>query len=39
MEKLKDFAQIVSEAQRGELVFPTSVNAALSLQMTLADPD
>jgi len=39
MEKLKDFAQIVSDAQRGELVFPTSVNAALSLQMTLADPD
>ncbi|WP_338765507.1 HDOD domain-containing protein [Massilia sp. METH4] len=39
MEKLKDFAQIVTEAQRGELVFPTSVNAALSLQMTLADPD
>ncbi|HEX8604102.1 MAG TPA: HDOD domain-containing protein [Pseudoduganella sp.] len=39
MEKLRDFAQIVAEAQRGELVFPTSVNAALSLQMTLADPD
>lgn len=39
MEKLKDFALIVSEAQRGELVFPTSVNAALTLQLTLADPD
>ncbi|TWI62186.1 HD-like signal output (HDOD) protein [Pseudoduganella lurida] len=39
MEKLKDFAQVVTEAQRGELVFPTSVNAALSLQLTLADPD
>jgi hypothetical protein len=39
MEKLKDFAQVVSEAQRGELVFPTSVNAALALQTTLADPD
>jgi hypothetical protein len=39
MEKLKDFAQIVTEAQKGELVFPTSVNAALQLQLTLADPD
>jgi len=37
-EKLKDFAAIVTEAQRGELVFPTSVNAALSLQLSLADP-
>ncbi|MES2116392.1 MAG: HDOD domain-containing protein [Pseudomonadota bacterium] len=39
MEKLKDFAQIVSQAERGELVFPTSVNAALQLQLALADPD
>ncbi|AKU24375.1 HDOD domain-containing protein [Massilia sp. MB5] len=39
MEKIKDFALIVSEAQRGELVFPTSVNAALSLQLTVANPD
>ncbi len=37
-EKIKDFAVIVAEAQRGELVFPTSVNAALSLQLCLADP-
>jgi len=39
MEKLKDFALIISEAQRGELVFPTSVNAALSLQLAVSDPD
>lgn len=39
MQKLKDYAQIVAEAQRGQLVFPTSVNAALQLQQALADPD
>ncbi len=39
MEKLKDFSQIVAQAERGELVFPTSVNAALRLQLALADPD
>jgi HD-like signal output (HDOD) protein len=39
MEKLNDFALIVDQATRGELVFPTSVNAALRLQMALADPD
>jgi len=39
MEKLRDFSQIVAQAARGELVFPTSVNAALRLQLALADPD
>ncbi len=39
MEKLRDLAAIISDVQRGELVFPTSVNAALSLQLALADPD
>lgn len=39
MEKLRDLATVISEMQRGELVFPTSVNAALSLQLALADPD
>ncbi|MES2259057.1 MAG: HDOD domain-containing protein [Pseudomonadota bacterium] len=39
MEKLKDYAQIVFEAGRGQLLFPTSVNAALQLQLALADPD
>src|SRR6185503_17562733 len=39
MEKLRDFSHIVAQAERGELVFPTSVNAALRLQLALADPD
>lgn len=39
MEKLRDYAHIVAEARRGQLVFPTSVNAALRLQQALADPD
>lgn len=39
MEKLRDYAQIVAEAGRGQLAFPTSVNAALQLQLALADPD
>ena len=39
MEKLKDISQIITQASRGELVFPTSVNAALRLQLALADPD
>jgi hypothetical protein len=39
MEKLKDLSLIVTQAARGELVFPTSVNAALRLQLALADPD
>ncbi|WP_028104892.1 HDOD domain-containing protein [Pseudoduganella violaceinigra] len=39
MEKLRDLAAIISDMQRGELVFPTSVNAALALQIALADPD
>lgn len=39
MEKLRDLASIIAEVQRGELVFPTSVNAALALQLALADPE
>jgi HD-like signal output (HDOD) protein len=39
MVYLKDYAQIVTEARRGQLVFPTSVNAALQLQQALSDPD
>ena len=39
MEKLRDFSLIVSQAASGELVFPTSVNAALRLQLALGDPD
>ena len=36
---MKDFSEVVMQASRGELVFPTSVNAALRLQLALADPD
>lgn len=39
MEKLRDYAQVVTEVRTGRLVFPTSVNAALQLQHALADPD
>lgn len=39
MLKLKDISHVVTQAARGELVFPTSVNAALRLQLALADPD
>lgn len=39
MTKLQAFGQIVAQASRGELVFPTSVNAALNLQLALGDPD
>lgn len=33
------FGSIVAQASRGELVFPSSVNAAIKLQMALADPE
>ncbi|MDC8760827.1 HDOD domain-containing protein [Janthinobacterium fluminis] len=39
MTRLEAFGMIVAQATRGELVFPTSVNAALQLQLALADPD
>jgi HD-like signal output (HDOD) protein len=39
MNKLEAFGRIVAQADRGELVFPTSVNAALKLQQALAAPD
>ena len=39
MTRLEAFGLIVAQATRGELVFPTSVNAALQLQLALADPD
>ncbi|WGG49622.1 HDOD domain-containing protein [Rugamonas sp. DEMB1] len=38
-KNLSDLSLIVSQAARGELVFPTSVNAALRLQLALSDPD
>jgi HD-like signal output (HDOD) protein len=39
MTRLEAFGMIVAQATRGELVFPTSVNAALQLQLALADPE
>ena len=39
MNKLEAFGYIVAQAARGEITFPTSVNAVLRLQQALADPD
>jgi HD-like signal output (HDOD) protein len=39
MNKLEAFGHIAALAIRGDLVFPTSVNAALRVQLALEDPD
>jgi hypothetical protein len=39
MDRLEAFKNIAAEAARGELVFPTNVNASLKLQQALDDPD
>ncbi|SEO06015.1 HD-like signal output (HDOD) domain, no enzymatic activity [Duganella sp. CF517] len=39
MNKLEAFGHIAALAIRGELVFPTSVNAALRVQLALDDPE
>lgn len=39
MDRLEAFKTIAAEAARGELVFPTNVNASLKLQQALDDPD
>jgi HD-like signal output (HDOD) protein len=39
MNKLDAFKSIAAEASRGDLVFPTNVNASLKIQQTLNDPD
>lgn len=39
MDRLEAFKTIASEATRGELAFPTSVEASLKLQRALNDPD
>src|SRR5471032_1637254 len=39
MNKLEAFGHIAALAIRGELVFPTSVNAALRVQLALDNPD
>ncbi|MDB5937232.1 MAG: histidine kinase [Massilia sp.] len=39
MNRLETFGLIAAQAERGEIIFPTSVNAALRLQFALDDPD
>lgn len=39
MNRLEAFGYIAAQAARGEITFPTSVNAALRLQLALDDPD
>jgi HD-like signal output (HDOD) protein len=39
VNRLETFGLIAAQAERGEIVFPTSVNAALRLQLALDDPD
>ena len=39
VNRLETFGYIAAQAARGELTFPTSVNAALRLQLALDDPD
>ena len=37
--RLEIFGRIAAQAERGEIIFPTSVNAVLRLQLALDDPD
>ena len=39
MNRLETFGLIAAQAERGEIIFPTSVNAALRLQLALDNPD
>jgi HD-like signal output (HDOD) protein len=39
VNRLEAFGYIVAQAERGEITFPTSVNAVLRLQRALDDPD
>jgi HD-like signal output (HDOD) protein len=39
VNKLETFGLIAAQAERGEIIFPTSVNAALRLQLALDNPD
>ncbi len=39
MDRLEAFRSIAAEAGRGEMVFPTNVNASLKIQQALNDPD
>lgn len=39
MDKVEAFGYIAAQAARGEIIFPTSVNSALRLQLALDDPN
>jgi len=39
VNRLEIFGLIAAQAERGEIIFPTSVNAVLRLQLALDDPD
>ena len=39
MDKLDAFRNIAAQASRGDLVFPTNVDASMKLQQALEDPD
>jgi HD-like signal output (HDOD) protein len=39
VNRLETFGLIAAQAERGEITFPTSVNAALRLQLALDNPD
>lgn len=39
MDRLEAFRSIAAQATRGEMIFPTNVNASLKIQQALNDPD
>lgn len=39
MDRIATFKNLAASAERGELVFPTSIDAALKIQQAFADPD
>ncbi len=39
MDRLEAFRSIAEQASRGDMVFPTNVNASLKIQQALNDPD
>lgn len=39
MNRIEAFGYIAAQAARGDIIFPTSVNAVLRLQLALEDPD
>ncbi len=39
MDRIETFKTIAAQAVRGELIFPTNIDAALKIQQALGDPD